>query len=189
MRSRPESCGKDSHETPCSIDGECLCCFSLEWLLCAAVEPVRVWMRRRLCSSRRMRSWRMSSGHWLQPGSWHNSNRFPSTGTSRHFTIHTAAGGLPTDDAADDGDGLSADVSLKKIGSSLRGNTSSETRSAAGRYVISCRLFCCAHVSFRDLQTESETCKSERCFNQTAEVSRWETFDLAPLFCETSFVS
>lgn len=152
MRSRPESCGKDSHETPCSIDGECLCCFSLEWLLCSAVEPIWVWMRRRLCSSRRMRSWRMSSGHWLQPGSRHDSDRFSSTGASRHFTIHTTAGCLPAAAAADYRDGFAANLSIEKIGSSLRGNTGSEMRSAAGRYVISCRLFCCAHVSFRDLR-------------------------------------
>lgn len=36
--------------------------------------------------------------------------------------------------------------------------------------------------------TEFETCESERCFNQTTEVSRRETFDLDLLFCETSFV-
>lgn len=145
MRSRPESCGKDSHETPCFIDGECLCCFSAEWLLCAAVEPVWVWMRRRLCSNRRLRSWRMSSGRWIQPGSRHDSNRFSSTGTSRHFTIHTAAGGVSADDAADDRDGLAADLSLRNLAiNANRRPLHSETNKAAGRYVISCRLLCCA---------------------------------------------
>ena len=110
MRSRPESCGKDSHETPCSFDGECLCCFSAKWLLRTTVDPV--WrLRRRLCHWR-LRSRRMSSGHRLQPGRRHDADRLSPTGTSRHFTIHTAAGCLPTDDAADHRDGLAANLPL-----------------------------------------------------------------------------
>lgn len=111
MRSRPESCGKDSHETPYSIDGECLCCVTAERLLLARSVDSVWWLPWRMCH-RRLRPWRMPSRRRLQPGSWHDSDRFPSTGTSRHFTIHTAAGGLPTDDAADDRNGLAANLPL-----------------------------------------------------------------------------
>jgi hypothetical protein len=156
MRSRPESCGKDSHETPCSIDGECLCCFSPEWLLCSAVEPVwSLW--RRLCYWRLRSRW-MSSGSRLQPGSWHDSDRLSSTGTSRHVTIPAAAGCVSADDAADHRDGLAADLSLRNLAiNANRRPLHSEMSKAAGRYVISCRLLCCAGGSLAVAAMNFET--------------------------------
>lgn len=115
LRSHPESCGKDSHETPCSFDGECLCCFTVERLLLArhvAWRSVRrlLWRLpdRRMCSR--------NGTHRLQQRRRDNSDRLPRgySGTSCLLPVWTRTGRLSPAVAANHCDGFAADLSLRQ---------------------------------------------------------------------------
>jgi hypothetical protein len=157
MRSRPEFCGKDSHETPCSIVGECLCCFTPERLLLARYVDAVWWLPERL----RDRWMCPRNGpNRLPPGWWNHSDRLPrsDSGTGCLLALHEYASRLPAAVAANHRDGFAANLPLRfddqrisRISEYDAALLISDFRQAAGRYVISCRLFCCAVSSGRRL--------------------------------------